>query len=243
MDVFRYFITLLFSILLFSHNSAFCYTLSDIELTNSINSILQKEIKSQLKDYSFIKDFKISVSGIPYSAITTNEISNPIIEIQSSSKTFQKNSAKRVIVKNSSGSIIKAFPINVQTKVFADVLAAKDIINFNNELTSNNTEIKRCEISNSLDKILVELKPELIAKRNFQKGALILIDGVKTKAMVQKDSLVDIIFLSSNGLKIKIQGKALKEGSLGDTILVRSNQYNKIYNAKVNSTNEVTVRI
>lgn len=240
-SIFGYLIAVFLGFWFFSCCSAFCYTSSDIELSNSINSILQKEIKSQLKDYSFIKDFKISVSGIPYIGVATT--SNPVIEIQSSTKNFQKNSPKRVIIKDNTGSIVKAFPINVQTQVYADVLVASDVINFNKELTSNNTEIKRCEISNNLDKVLVELKPELIAKRNFQKGSLILADNVKTKAMIQKDSIVDIIFLSSNGLKIKIQGKALKEGALGDTILVRSDQYNKVYNAKVSSTNEVTVRI
>ena len=66
---------------------------------------------------------------------------------------------------------------------------------------------------------------------------------IKQKALVLKDSCVDIIFLSSKGLKITLQGKALKEGAMGDTILVRSNKYNKIYNATVSSSNEVTVRI
>ena len=35
----------------------------------------------------------------------------------------------------------------------------------------------------------------------------------------------------------------MKDGGIGDTIPVRSDKYNKIYNAKVNSTNEVMVRI
>ena len=39
------------------------------------------------------------------------------------------------------------------------------------------------------------------------------------------------------------KGIALKEGSIGDTILVRSDKYNKTYAGIVKSENEVMVRI
>ena len=44
-------------------------------------------------------------------------------------------------------------------------------------------------------------------------------------------------------MNIKLRGKALKEGSIGDTILVRSDKYNKTYTGIVKSENEVMVRI
>ena len=44
-------------------------------------------------------------------------------------------------------------------------------------------------------------------------------------------------------IMIKLQGRALKDGAIGEKILVRSDKYNKIYSAIVNSANEVTVRI
>ena len=57
-----------------------------------------------------------------------------------------------------------------------------------------------------------------------------------------KNSNIDIVFQSKN-LNIKVRGKALKEGALGDKILVRSEKYNKTYTGTIKSANEVVVRI
>ena len=70
-----------------------------------------------------------------------------------------------------------------------------------------------------------------------------MTNGVKEKSVVVKNSMVDVVFLSDRGLKIKLQGKALKEGAIGEAIPVRTNTYNKTYNAIVHSSSEVIVRI
>lgn len=234
---------LFFSLILLSKN-AFCCTLTSNEQTKIINSRLEKEIKVEL-DKILLEpyEFKINVSGIPFQDIVTDETTLPKLEIQNQSTGFQRNSIKRVSIKNSKGIILKTYPINVQTLVYSNVLTAKNIIGFNEEITANNTQIERKEISNYLNKTVSKISPNTVSKRNYQKGSVILADSIKEKSAVSKDSIVDIIFLSDNGLKIKIQGKALKEGSIGDNILVRSNKYNKIYNARVSSSNEVLVRI
>ena len=150
---------------------------------------------------------------------------------------------KRVVIKDSRNNIIKAFPINVQTLIYKDVLVASSIIPYNSEISPKNTTLERREISRYLGKTLSDNSKVYVSTRNYPKGSIILSDAIKQKALILKDSCVDIIFLSNNGLKITLQGKALKEGAMGDTILVRSNKYNKIYNATVSSSNEVTVRI
>ena len=150
---------------------------------------------------------------------------------------------KRIVVKDSKNNVIKAFPINVQTLIYKNVLVASAIIPYNTEINAKNTTFERKEISRYLGKTLSNNYTGFVSSRNYSKGSIILSDSIKQKALVLKDSCVDIIFLSSKGLKITLQGKALKEGAMGDTILVRSNKYNKIYNATVSSSNEVTVRI
>ena len=67
-------------------------------------------------------------------------------------------------------------------------------------------------------------------------------EKAKKKVLVSKNSNVDIIFQSKT-LNIKLRGKALKDGSVGDVVLVRSDKYNKTYNATVKGENEVVVRI
>ncbi len=221
--------------------SAYCYTLTNEELTNIISLNISKEIKSMVSKYS--DDIKINITGIPKETIQTNENIRPKIEILSQNSKFQPNLYKRIVIKDSKNNIIKAFPINVRTYVYKNVLVANTIIPYNAEINPKNSNLEKREISKYLDKVLYDNSKNYIAGRNYSKGSIILKDSLKEKALVLKDSCVDIIFLSNKGLKITLQGKALKEGGIGDTILVRSNKYNKIYNATVNSPNEVIVRI
>ena len=221
--------------------AAFCYTLTNEQLTKIINQNVSNEIKNSVIKYS--NDYKINISGIPRDIIQTNEAVCPKIEILSQNSRFQPNLYKRVVIKDSKNNIIKAFPINVQTLVYKNVLVASSTIPYNSEINSKNTVLERREISRYLDKTISDNSKGFVSCRNYSKGSIILSDSIKQKALVLKDSYVDIIFLSNNGLKITLQGKALKEGGMGDTILVRSNKYNKIYNATVSSLNEVTVRI
>lgn len=219
---------------------AFCYTLTSSELKADILSKITPEIKAQISNYS--SDFKISIIGVNQNPIITNEQNKPKIEVISQNNDFSQNQYKRVLIKNASGATIKAFPINVQTQVYAPVLVANEIIPFNQTINQNNTKIERKEISKYLGKTYSTQVSNLIANRNYQKGAIILENQTKAKSLVLKNSSVDIVFKSKN-LNIKLRGKALKDGAIGDTILVRSDKYNKTYTGTVKSENEVMVRI
>lgn len=234
------FLSVLLSLVL-NTQTAFCYTLTNGQLTKIINAKVSNEIKSYVSKYS--DDIKINITGIPTENIVTDETSSPKIEIISQNSRFLPNSFKRVVIKDSKNNLIKAFPVNVQTLVYKNVLVSSAVIPFNSEINSNNTVLEKREISRFLGKTIDENPKGLTSARNYPKGSIILKDSVKQKAAILKDSTVDIVFLSNKGLTIRVQGKALKEGAIGETILVRSNKYNKTYNATVNSSNEVTVRI
>ena len=91
----------------------------------------------------------------------------PKVPIQNNN--FSSNQYRRILVKNSNGTIIKAFPITIQTQVFADVLTASKMISYNEEINLNNSKIQRKEISKYLGKTYSNLDSNLIAKRNYQK--------------------------------------------------------------------------
>ncbi len=229
------------SVLLMLQSSVLGYNLNTNEVKEVIISNVQNETKTQLKQ--FADDIEISVWGIPQINIVTNENKRPKIEILSQNSNFQPNSYKRILIKDSKNTLLKSFGINVQTKIYKPTLVSSKIIPYNAEINSTNTKIERREISKFLFRTFDNLPSNLTASKNYQPGSIILSDCTKKKALVAKDSIVDIVFLSKKGLKIRLQGRALKEGSLGDTIVVRSDKYNKIYNARVNSSNEVIVRI
>ena len=231
---------ILFLMISASVNCAFCYTLTKEELKADILAKITPEIKAQLADYT--QDIKISIQGLSNQAIVTNENTKPKIEIISQNNSFNQNSYKRIIIKNSMGNVIKAFPINVQTQAFAPVLTASETIAFNQSINPNNTKIERKDITRYLGKTYSTQVSGVIAKRNYQKGNIIIADYTKTKSSILKNSSIDIVF-QSKGLNIRLRGKALKDGAIGDTILVRSDKYNRTYTGIVQSENEVIVRI
>ena len=220
--------------------NAFCYTLTSAELKQDILNKITPEIKSQVSSYS--SDFKISITGLSQNPIITTELAKPKIEIISQNNNFTQNQYKRIIIKDSNGAIIKAFPINVQVQVYAPVLIASENIQFNQGINEHNTKLEKREISKYLDKVYSFCPENMTSNRNYPKGSIILSQHTKQKAIVLKDSNVDIIFESKN-MNIKLRGRALKEGSLGERILVKSDKYNKIYNGIIKSENEVVVRI
>lgn len=221
---------LILSLLMLSTQAAFCYTLTNSELT----SIITNKIKAENKN----PDCEISISGVPYEKIITADATRPRVEVVSLNPNF-----KRVIVKDSRNIAVKTFSVNVQTRIYKNVLVATKQIPFGAEINSTNTTLTRKEVSRYLDSAIFEPVSNVSAARNYPIGAIIQTNGIKQKPVVLKNSIIDIVFLSSKGLKITLQGKALKDGGIGETILVRSDKYNKTYNAKVEANRTVTVRI
>ena len=227
--------------LLFSIQNAYCYVLNYDELYNNIFSQVQKQTKKDVLKYS--SDFEIKLSGIPKEKILTNDSIPPKITVISQNSTFSPTSYKRVYIKDLKNNLIKSFPLMVQTKVYKNVLISQDTIPFGKPITKNNTKLEKREISRNLDNVLLELPKNSIAKRNFQKGSIIYKNSIKSQAVVFRNSLININFISSTGFEIKVQGRALKDGAIGETILVKSDKYNKTYSATIDSTSQVTVRI
>ena len=231
---------ILFLILAFGSNASFCYTLTSAELKADILSKITPDIKAQVTPYS--TDFKISITGLSQNSIITNENTKPKIEVISQNSNFSTNQYKRILVKNSLGTTIKAFPINVQVQVFAPVLVASEIIPFNQSINETNTKLEKREISKYLGKTYFQVVSGIESTRNYPKGSIILSQHTKQKALVLKNSSIDIIFESKN-MNIKLRGLALNDGAMGDRILVKSEKYNKTYNGIIKSENEVVVRI
>lgn len=231
---------ILFLILALNTNVAFCYTLTSQELKNEILAKVTPQIAQQLKQYS--SDFKINIQGISQNSIITNENVKPKIEVISQRNEFSPNSYKRVLIKDLNNNVVKVFPINVQTLVYKDVLVASEMISYNQEINFSNSKLERREISKYLGKTCNSQISGVITKRNYQKGNIIVSNYTNAQISILKNSSIDIVFESKN-LNIKLRGKALKDGAVGDMILVKSDKYNKTYTGIVKSQNEVMVRI
>ncbi len=216
--------------------NAFCYTITADELDKIIFNKINLETKKQLGNL----EYKISIQS-PTTDIITNDLEAPKIEIPSLNE-FNPNSFRRVTIKDLKGNIVKTIPVNARILVYQKVLVASDNISFNKEVDNSNTKIEKKEVSKCLNNILTSLPNDCVSCKNIVKGSVIQKNSIKQKAIIEKNQNVDIVF-QGRGVQITLRGKALKEGAKGDTIIVRSEKYNKTYSAIVDSQSKVTVRI
>lgn len=226
---------IIFLILIISQN-AFCYTLQSDDLHKIIYNRVNSETKKQLGNL----EYKINIQ-MPAGDIITNDLEAPKIELPSCQE-FTPVSFRRVTIKDSKGNIVKTLPVSVKISVYQEVLTATQPIAFNKSIDSSNSKTEKREVSKCLNNVLTSLPNNYVASKNIVKGGIIQKNSVKQKAIIEKNQNVDIVF-QGKGVQITLRGKALKEGARGETILVRSEKYNKTYSAKVDSQSKVTVRI
>ena len=216
--------------------SAFCCTLSDKEISEIILNKINFETKKYLGDI----EYKIKIHGI-LSDVSSPDSNKLEVDVPLLSE-FNPISYRRITVKDLQGNILRTFPLNIQILVYQDVLVASDNIGFAKSIDNSNTKLERKEVSKILDNVIVSLPEDYIASKNIIKGNIIQKNSIKKKAIITKNQNIDIVF-QGKGVQIAVKGKALKEGALGDTILVRSDKYNKTYSAIIDSDSKVTVRI
>ncbi len=228
------------SILAFSTSSLGAYTLSTEDFETQIKNQIMIQTQKQIESLGG-GEIEVKILNMPQGNIETKN--KPIIKVDSNKNGFLSRDLKRVSIYDGN-TFIKSFPISVNTLVYRNVLCANNPIVREQNITASNSAIIRSEIGQYLGQI-IETFPQnpLVATRNIQKDSVILKSYVKSKPDVLKDSTINIVFKSKDNLKITVDGKALKEGSIGDNILVKSLKYNKVYNATVSNKNEATVRI
>lgn len=232
-------LTVLFSLLLMCGASQ-AQTLSEEELRAAIIEKITKQAQKQVDSLGG-GEIKVRILNMPQGEITAKD--KVEIKVESNTNGFLSRDIKRVSVYDGK-TFIKSFPISVNTLVYKEVLCATNPIVREQAISVSNSSVQKMQIGQYLGQTIDKYpKRELVATRNVPKGSPILKNYVKSKPDVLKDSTINIIFKSNDNLKITVDGKALKEGSIGDNIQVKSLKYNKIYQATVSNKNEVTVKI
>lgn len=228
------------TLLLFSTLNCNAQKMSQEEFKSAIIEQITLQAQKQV-DKLGGGDIEVKILNMPQGGI---EVQNKLkITVESNTNGFLSRDIKRVSVYDGN-NFVKSFPIGVNTLVYREVLCALNPIVRDQAITVSNSSLQKAQIGEYLGQTM-DKKPnnQLVATRNIPKGSPILKNYVKSKPDVIKDSTVNIIFESNDNLKITVDGKALKEGSIGDNVLVRSLKYNKVYHAVVSNKNEVTVKI
>lgn len=143
------------------------------------------------------------------------------------------------------GILSRSLNLPAQTFVYKDVLVASDVINREQLLTKDCTEIKKVDVAMKANYVLDEsmLNKEITTKKIFQKGEIIDKRFVKMKPDVVRNSDVRIFFVSNGAVMITIDGTAMNDGMVGDYINVENRNYKKVYNGKIIGENKILVNI
>ena len=143
------------------------------------------------------------------------------------------------------GKLAKEFIVSVRTLAYKDVLCARNQIERDSLLTSANVGPRRMEVSLQLDNILTPdmlNKKQMVSKKWFREGEIIDRRFVKIKPDVERNSDVQAYF-NSNGVLIRINGKSMGEGMIGDYVNIQNQTYKRTYRGRVIGENKVLINI
>jgi flagella basal body P-ring formation protein FlgA len=207
----------------------------------SVKSIISKQVVEHYKKYT---DAQLSaeVVGLPFKDLDLPE-GKVTFEVRPTSDKFVPRDLEKVLV-YVNGSYIKTFNAPVVIKAYENVLVASCVITREQAVNQKVASIEKKEVSNHLAYALTQkdLSKDIVAKKYFAKGEVIDRRFVKLRPDILRNSEVTVFF-STNGLSISIDGKALSDGAIGDTICIMNKSYNRIYKGTVIGENKVLVKI
>lgn len=220
-------------------SKAFAYNLTE----DMVREVIIKEVKKEAQKYTD-GEVDVKIASMIFTGLKTKSEKAPEIKIVSTQQRFMYRDIKRVMILDG-GVCLSSFPVNVTTLVYKDVVVAKDYVNQGEVITGANTQVKRAQVGEYLDKVMLELDPlkPAIATRSLAADSVILKSYIKSKPDIVRNSAVNLLFVSDDGLKIEMDGLAMGEGNIGDLVLVKNTRYNKVHSGYITGKNEVSVKI
>lgn len=225
-------------VLMTTANFACAATLSD----SYVREEIKKQIIQQNKRYTDA-DLEVIIANMPFSTMYVPDGKLKFV-VTSNFDKFAPRDIKKVFI-YSNGKLAKEFIVSVRTLAYKDVLCARNQIERDSLLTSANVGPRRMEVSLQLDNILTPdmlNKKQMVSKKWFREGEIIDRRFVKIKPDVERNSDVQAYF-NSNGVLIRINGKSMGEGMIGDYVNIQNQTYKRTYRGRVIGENKVLINI
>ena len=219
---------------------------------SSVNAqtVSSAEVKTQVakelvKSYQKITDadVQVKICATPFAEMQLPDGKVSYKIVQGGDKITPRDIKRIDVYVND--SFVRTLNLPAQTSVYKNVLVASDIINRDQAITKETTEVKKIDIAYRMDYVLTDsvLNKEMSAKKAFQKGEIIDKRFVKMKPDVARNGDVRIFFVSNGAIMVSIDGTAMADGMYGDYINVENKNYKKVYTGKVIGENRVLVNI
>ena len=205
-------------------------------------SLVVQQAKKDLQKYN-IDDSEISVGHLPVSSFTLPD-GKISVEIVSGSNNLSAREFKKINI-NVNGKYARTYYAPIETKAFKHVAVAKEVIQRDKIVPLQAVEFKRMDVVGNLENTvsLDDISKELVATKVFYPGEMITKRYTMAKPDIVKNAMVTVNFKAGSGLNIAVEGVAMMQGNIGDTIQVKNKRFNKIYTGEVTGVNQVLVQI
>lgn len=218
--------------------SACAQTLS----ADSLKELVSQQIKTDLKEYK-IEEIQVNVGNPPVQEfeIPDGKVSVSVI---SNSNGLNPREYKKINI-SVNKKIVRTTFVQAEIKAFKNVIVAKEMIPRDKAVSMQSVEVKRVDVLKNINDTLSseDLAKGLLARKSFYPGEIITGKYTATRPDILKDAIVAVTFKTDNNLTIIVEGIAMIQGNIGDTIQVKNKRLNRIYTGKVVGENKVLIQI
>lgn len=214
-------------------------TLTSAQVQADVTKVLQEKYYNGLVGY----DVEVKIVNLPFSELMVPD-GKLYYEVVSPKDKYLPRDIKRVNL-YVNGMLVKTLNLPVIMKAYKEVLVAKTDIDREQQLTEENTILKKVDCSEMIEHVLEQgsLKKEMTTKKPMKAGEILDKRFIKVKPDVVRNTEVRVFFSSNDSLMVTIDAVALEDGLVGEWVNVENKNYKKVYKGKIIGENRVLVTI
>lgn len=231
----------IFILILFIAQSALVSN-AQIITKEDVVPIIEKNIVNDLQEKGF-KNIQVNIVSVPFMKLTLPD-GKITYKVSNNGANYTSRSFMIVSV-YVDGNFIKTVGVPVKISALKDVYVAKETIARGAVLTNNLLQVKTIDISNTFVVPLEagDLSKSYVTTKIFQAGTVLDKKFLKSQPDIMRDTPVTMYFKSKEDLSITVDGVAISDGNIGDTISVKNKKYNRVYSGKIVGVNKILIRI
>lgn len=205
-------------------------------------SIVAKQAKKDLEQFN-VDESEIIIGHLPVEAFELPD-GKVTVEIISNTNSLTAKEYKKVNI-NINGHYARTYYVPIETKAYKYAAVAKEMIPRDRVVPLQAVEFKKVNVIGNLNNTLnlSDISKEIIAVKVFYPGDLITKRYTKSKPDIVKNAMVTVNFKTGKDINISVDGIALTQGNIGDSIQVKNIRFNRIYTGQVTGVNKVLVQI
>lgn len=209
---------------------------------DQFKAIVSAQAKKDLQKYD-IDECEVTVGHLPVQSFALPD-GKVTVELVSNGNSMTPKEFKKVNIKVN-GAYARTYYVPLETKAYKYVAVAKEVIQREKVIPLQAVEFKKMDVMGNLNNTVSagDIARELVATKVFYPGNMITKRYTISKPDIVKNAMVTVNFRAGNDLNVAVEGIALMQGNIGDTIQVKNKRFNKIYTGEITGVNQVLVQI